>query len=314
MKLRGIELDIDYLDELETFDVWGKHRVREDKFQACSPFRYEKHPSFAVNLENGLWIDSGAESEELRKGNFVSLLSFLREEPASDTIDYLLEKYSPLNVDVDTLTLDLNLTMGEEEKKIFRKEELEYLFSTSEYLTGRGVSEDVQRVFQTGYDSKDKAVAFCWHDKLGNIVNVKYRSVKDKMFWYGEGQQIKHHVYGLHIVKRAGHEKAYIVESEIDALYLWSHGFPAIALGRAGMSEKQRDLILGSGIKTLIIATDNDKAGWRCGLQIIKEIHGLLECRTIDMPRNKKDMNDLEPNELRNVCKNHRAIKFKILT
>lgn len=313
MKLRGIDLEIDYLEELQEFDIWDRQRVRENKFQACSPFRGEKHPSFAVNIENGLWIDSGASNEEWRKGNFVTLLSWLRQETAEETIEYLVEKYAPFNVDVDTLELDLDLSLTNTPPKIFERKEVAYLFKTADYLKGRGVSEKVQEVLQTGRDDKHKAVAFTWHDKDGNIVNIKFRSEKEKYFWYADGQPIKYHVYGLFLIRKLKKEIAYIVESEIDALYLWSNGFPAIALGRAGMSEMQKELILSSGIKTLVIATDNDKAGRRAGLEIIRELNGYMEIHTINFPDNVKDVNDMKPDVLKPLCKNHRPIHFKVV-
>jgi hypothetical protein len=313
MRLRGIDLEIDYLEELEEYEIWDRQRVRENKFQACSPFRGEKHPSFAVNLDNGLWIDSGASNEEWRKGNFVTLLSWLRQETAEETIDYLVEKYAPFNVDVDALELDLNLALEEEPPKTFGWDEVKHLLKPSDYLKGRGVNEKVQSAMQTGRDDKHKAVAFTWHDKDGNIVNIKFRSEKEKYFWYADGQPIKFHVYGLFLVRKLKKDTVFIVESEIDALYLWSMGFPAIALGRAGMSPMQKELILSSGIKTLVICTDNDKAGRRAGLEIIAELTGYMDIHTINFPDNVKDVNDMKPEVLKPICKKHRPIHFKII-
>ena len=313
MIIRNIELDIDYLDELEMFDVWSNHRVRENKFQACSPFRTEKHPSFACNLENGLWIDSGASNEEWRKGNFLKLLSWLREETWEETEDYLLDKYSPLNVDVETLTLNLNLVLEEEPPIIFSHTDLKNIFQITKYLRGRGVTDRIQQLMNVGYDKKSEAVVLPWHDKDGNIVNMKYRSTKEKYFWYAKGQPIKNHLYGLYLVKILKKEKVYIVESEIDALYLWSLGFPAIALGRAGISQIQRELILNSCITTLVIATDNDRAGSRAGLEIIRELNGYIDIQCINFPNNVKDVNDMDEDTCTRVCKNHRPIRFRIL-
>lgn len=315
MKLRGIDLDIDYLEELEEYEIWERQRVRENKFQACSPFRNETHPSFAVNLETGLWIDSGASNVDdgFYKGNFVSLLSWLREETSEETIDYLVEKYAPYNVDVETLVLDLDLTLEEKPPRVFEKGEYEHLIQSTDYLKGRGVVDKVQEKLQTGYDKKYNAVALPWHNKDGEVVNIKFRSLKNKYFWYADGQAIKHHLYGLFLVRRLGKDTVYIVESEIDALYLWSNGFAAVALGRAGLSDSQKSLLLNSGIKTLVICTDNDKAGRRAGLQIIAELGGLIDIRTIDFPDGVKDVNEIEPIEIKKLCKKHRPIHFKVL-
>ena len=78
MRIQGKELNIDVFGELEPYlEQFKDYRIRGDKLQSCSPFRYEKHPSFAVNLENGLWIDSGSPTEDNYKGNLVSLLAVL---------------------------------------------------------------------------------------------------------------------------------------------------------------------------------------------------------------------------------------------
>jgi DNA primase len=313
MKLRGVDLEIDYLEEIEEYDIWERHRVRENKFQACSPFRGEKHPSFAINLENGLWIDSGASDESWRKGNFLTLLAWLRQETWEETTDYLMEKYAPYNVDVDTLELDLNLSLEEKPAKVFTKDEIAHLLKPSDYLKGRGISERVQEILQTGQDDKHDAVSFAWHNIKGEVVNIKYRSTKEKYFWYAEGQPIKYHVFALWLVKKLKKDTAFIVESEVDALFLWSLGIPAIALGRAGMSEYQKELILSSGIKTLVIATDNDKAGRRAGLEIIRELNGLLSIHAIDFPDNVKDVNDMSPTLAKQICNKHRPINFKVV-
>ncbi|MDT0150053.1 toprim domain-containing protein [Priestia aryabhattai] len=313
MILRNVDLDIDFLEELEAFDVWNKQRLRENEFQACSPFRNEAHPSFSVNLETGLWVDFGSVYEDTKSGNFVKLLSYLREETATETIDYLLEKYAPFNVDVETLSLNMNLSLEEPEPVIFERDTLEHFFVESEYLKGRGVNPVAQQMLDAGHDAKHNAVVLPWHDKDGRIVNVKFRSIKQKYFWYMDGQQIKNHVYGLWLVRKLNKDTVFIVESEIDALYLWSLGYAAIALGRARISRKQRELILNSGIKTLIIATDNDRAGRSCGLELIRELGGYIDLRCIDFPNNVKDVNDMAKDVCKTVCNNHRRINFKVL-
>ncbi|PFW43814.1 toprim domain-containing protein [Priestia megaterium] len=313
MILRNVDLDVDFLEELEAFDIWDKQRLRENEFQACSPFRNESHPSFSVNIETGLWVDFGSVYEETKSGNFVQLLAFLREETTTESIDYLLEKYAPFNVDVETLQLNMNLSLEEPEPKVFDREELKHLFGESEYLKGRGVHPLAQEMLDAGHDKKHNAVVLPWHDKDGNIINVKFRSIKQKYFWYLEGQQIKNHVYGLWLIRKLRKDTAYIVESEIDALFLWSLGFAAIALGRARISKKQRELILDSGITKLIIATDNDRAGRSCGLELIKELNGYIELRCIDFPNGVKDVNDMDKDVCKKVCENHRPINFKVL-
>jgi DNA primase len=309
--VRGYELDVDFLEELEQFDIWENKKVRGIKFIACSPFRRERRPSFAVNLENGTWIDSGAYDEEWKKGNFVKLLSWLREETYEDTAEYLIQKYKPNLTDVTKLKLDLKITMDKPEKIILPKDILKPYMYRSPYLAKRGISEKVQRAFKIGYDKEKKAIVIPIFDKDGNIVNLKFRSIVHKYFWFNPiGDGIKNHVYGLHFIRRMNLNKAFIVEAEIDCMYLWTHGIPAIALGGANMSEEQRKLILNSPIKTLIIATDNDKAGRHIASDIIKRLGGYLNLRKIDLPNGVKDVNELDSVTLISVCESHSPIHF----
>ena len=110
MRVRGYEVPVNIQLELEPYlDHFRDYRIRGDKLQACSPFRYEKHPSFAVNLENGTWIDSGSPTDLYHKGNFISLLAYLRQEQYQDTEDYLLEAYNIQLAEIDKLKLSMRV-------------------------------------------------------------------------------------------------------------------------------------------------------------------------------------------------------------
>lgn len=301
MKIRNIEIELDFYEELEVYlPNWGEHRIRDNKLQACSPFRHERRPSFAVNLDNGSWIDSGGTDDLHKKGHFTQLLAYLREETWHDTEDYLLQKYSThLAEDVSTLKLDFQLAVECAPEKVFKKSELvEYCWRVS-YLSQRGISEKIQKAFSIGYDTVNKAVMIPWHDVAGNIVNLKFRSIHTKRFWYHpEGQRVKNHIFGLYFVHKHKFETVVAVESETDALYCWSLGIPAIAFGKARMSDKQKELVLRSPIKTLILGTDNDGAGQLFREQLTRELLPYLELQDLPIPEKYKDLNDMEAVEL----------------
>lgn len=299
MILRDTEVDVDVAEELEPYmDSFNRGRVRGEKLQSCSPFRNEGTPSFAVNLDNGTWIDSGADDDNWMKGNFVKLLSFLMGVTIGEAEQYLWEKYKTIYDDVDNWVLEVNLPV-EEESRLIAKEELQpYLFRNS-YLTKRGISEKIQRAFKIGYDKVGKAVVIVWHDRKGNMVNFKYRSIKDKRFWYlSDGQPIKQHIYGLHFIHKMDIKTVFVVESETDALYLWTHGVPAIALGSAHLSKQQEKLILNSPITDLVLAFDNDNAGHRCRTDVKKRLMGKVELWNMPIPDGCKDINDIHESKI----------------
>lgn len=309
MKVREYELDVNIQEELNNFE-WENEQVRGDKFQACSPFRNEKRPSFAVNLETGTWKDSGAVDMKLLKGNLISLIALLRGESYEQVEDYLIEKYATILANTDNLCLDINLCV--EKPKYIDIKNLKHLyFERTDYLTNRGISLEVQKMFGTGYSPDTKSIALLWTDLQGRIVNIKYRRIDNKSFYYESGgQPIKNFVYGLYQCKIKGAKRVFICESETDALYLWSNGCLAIAVGGASLSDKQKQLILKAGIDELVIATDNDAVGHRFRQFLKDEFAGLLRVYDVEFPANKKDINELDYQQIAYVISTIRPISF----
>lgn len=299
--IRGRSVEVDVARELMKYE-WRKVRWAGEKFLACSPFRDERRPSFAVRLDTGVWIDSGSTDEEWRKGSFVKLLAWLRNETWAETEDYLLSEYASFDLgDVDSLRLDFSgLRLEEPAPEPLDPAILDQYRFRHPYLSERrGIEEKYQRGFRVGYDRASRAVTFPWFDRHGRLVNVKFRSVVDKRFWYlPSGQPIKNHLYGLHHVHRKGERRVFLVESEIDAITLWQAGFPAIALGGASMSPAQKGLILQSPIEELVLATDNDAAGRRIADSVANQLNGYLSLWRMEIPEDKKDVNDLTREEL----------------
>lgn len=314
MKVREYELDVNIQEELNNFE-WENEQVRGDKFQACSPFRNEKRPSFAVNLETGTWKDSGAIDMKLLKGNLISLIAILRGETYEQVEDYLIEKYATVLADTDSLCLNINLNNEKAKPKYIDIKNLKHLYvEKTDYLTNRGISLEVQKMFGTGYSPDTKSIALLWTDLQGRIINIKYRRIDSKSFYYESGgQPIKNFVYGLYQCKVRQAKRVFICESETDALYLWSNGCPAIAVGGASLSDKQKLLILKAGIEELVIATDNDAVGHRFRQFLKEEFAGLLRVYDVEFPANKKDINDLDCQQVAYVISTTRPISFSFL-
>lgn len=301
MQIREHDLDVDILEELENFD-WAGGVVKGNKFLACSPFRTERHPSFACNLEDGLWIDSGNSDEYYHKGNFLKLMAVLRNEDIDFAEDYLIEKYATILADTESLELPLSLNLcGEQDKPlIIAKSSIQHLYQhTTDYLTNRGISIEVQELFGTGFNPENKTVAMLWTDRFGNIINIKYRRTDQKAFFYAKGgQPIRNHVYGMYqcIAKKA--KRVFLCESEIDALTLWTYGYTAIAVGGSSLSEKQKQIILSAGIEELVIATDNDTVGNRFRESLKQDFGGNLRILMFVFPEQAKDVNSLTREQL----------------
>lgn len=307
-------LNVDFYSELEPYlDQFPQHVLRDNKIQSCSPFRIDRNPSFAVNLENGTWIDSGA-TGEYHKGHFLSLLSFLREESVEDTSEYLLRMYSPLLKEESDLHLDMTdfgQSSKQETLKIFSADELKQFAFRHPYLGKRGISEEVQQQFRVGYDSDKRAVAMCWCNADGDVVNIKFRSVDTKHFWYANGQRIKNHLYGYHNFIKNSAAIVTITESEIDCMRLWTLGIPAVALGTAHISQQQVELLFKLNVEELVIATDNDAAGRECARTLEEIFAGTFRVTYFDFDNTiSKDISDLSSDEITLRYENRKCLEF----
>lgn len=304
VNIDGLFIEVDGVAELKAFE-WKNAEWKDDRLIACSPFREDNKPSFYVYLTDtdtaygGAWGDSGG-TGIYKRGSFLSLLSFLREETIEETKEYLLEKYAgEWSGHVENLAIDLNIRLLKNDKKRepLNKSMLKSFYHPCEYLERRGIHSKVKAYMQVGYYPEKKAIAIPWFYN-GELVNIKYRSIEGKMFWYQEGGwPIRELVYGLDVINRRGLRDVVVCEAEIDALYCMSNGQAAIALGGSKLSDEKIDLIMRSPIECLRIATDNDEAGEELRDAIWKALGSRIKLYDVRFPKKYKDLNDIRNGE-----------------
>lgn len=265
-------LDIDLIDELQAYHWERSNDFKNDKLTACSPFRYDKSPSFFVNLTDigsleiaGTWKDSGGGTS----GNFVELLAHLQETDYDSALEYLVDKYAPVAYE--------EATKLHPWKDIKEFEPLLYpqtFFSA--YLENRGISQETQSRLHVGSDLGDHTVSFPWCNPHALVMSVKHRKTTSKVFSYEEGgYRINQCLFGIDQVYTSKATTLWICEAEIDALTVWENGYASVALGGSSISDRQAEMILQSGVKRIVIASDNDKAGKDLAKKIKKKLYSL---------------------------------------
>jgi hypothetical protein len=293
--IKNRRIDIDLEEELNAFD-WLKGRWFDDKFVACSPFRYDNSPSFFVNLENlhdkeiaGTWLDSGAlQGSEYKSGNFLTLLSFLREETEEETFEYLMEKY-----DFKPYKSKLSLKLGLKVKKGFKPLEIPSGEIDNTYLPSRGISSEVCKAVNVIHSKETNAVAFLWKNPLGEIQAIKYRNTHDKIFFYEEGgRRLNELLYNLDYVTANKCKTIAITEAEIDALSWLQLGRGAVAVGGSSFSDAQLSLLIRTGAENLILSLDNDEVGKALAKKIYEKTNKYFTIYMVEYPEGCKDMND----------------------
>jgi 5S rRNA maturation endonuclease (ribonuclease M5) len=294
INVKGRMIDVDIRAELERFS-WQRARWTNDKLIAASPFRYDRTPSFFVNLDGeyaGTWGDSGAYDLEWRSGNFVKLLAFLRNETEDETAEYLLETYAATYGfgGFENLTLRIPRLTIERKREALDGGILTGFDEDYTYLKRRGISESVQRQLGVRYDAERQAVVIPWFTPDGRLANIKYRLTRGKAFWYEKGGlPIRDLVYGLDLRSNV----AVLTEAEIDAMSWRQIGVMGLATGGVSFTLAKRDLILRSAIERLYIATDSDKAGRKLRDEVIRALRGKIELLNVEFERGFKDSNEV---------------------
>ena len=157
------------------------------------------------------------------------------------------------------------------------------------YMWKRGLSKDVVDRFGIGYDKDHNAITFPVWDEKDNLVMITSRNVSNKYF-HIEANKDKP-VYLLNFINRDKIDKVYVCESQINALTLYSWGYPAIALFGTG-SQYQYDILNKSGIRNYVLCFDGDSAGDKGRDRFIRNIRKDVFVSYKKIPTGK-DVNDL---------------------
>lgn len=287
-----------FLAAIDAHDWRNVQPNTRGRLNASSPFgnRVDKTPSFSVIIDPdssdfGCWRDSGANDPEWARGGPVKLYAFLRnityEEAREELISGDVTEDGPPK-------LRIKLVPPGPPPKPQPIDVSAYKSVAVPYLTGRGIDPEVQRMFDCGYDSGKSAVVMPWHDPDGTIINAKWRATWSKVFFYAKGgAPVRNMIYGIHLVYARKIARVVIVESETDALYLWSCGIPAIAVGGSTFTDNQAEMLRMSPVTALVIGTDNDAAGEKLREEVADKIRGYCELYDARWPDGAKDANDV---------------------
>lgn len=294
IKVRKQYIDVDIETELRKYE-WIRPRWTGTKLQAASPFRYDRKPSFFVNLDGeyaGTWADSGAYDDEWSSGNFVKLLAFLRQETYEETEAYLLNEYG---LPPPGETLKIRLPSMKLTESIKLPDESIVTPAFSRYLEKRGIGAETQRIYGVGYGRYKRFTALPWRLPDGRLANVMYRATRGKVFFYERGGLPRRNlIYGIDVIHRTNATVAAMCEAPIDALswYEATDGsVVGIATGGVTISKEQADIIKRSPIEEIIVAGDNDKAGRKFNAEVVRRLRGHVRLKSIDYGK-YKDANE----------------------
>lgn len=135
-----------------------------------------------------------------------------------------------------------------------------------QYLQSRGISLQVAKRNRVGYLDHWRvghAVVMPSFDDQGELVEVKFRSIKGKEFDKTNRTPGEHWLYGRDVIPEAVSigKPVVVTESQLDALTVQSFGFPAVSFDSAAHKLNAVDLTALKTLPLVALALDNDEAG-----------------------------------------------------
>ncbi|MDP6396232.1 MAG: AAA family ATPase [Candidatus Marinimicrobia bacterium] len=227
------------------------------------PFHEDSNPSFAVNLDSGLWKCFAGCGE----GNAYQFAEKMGIDPTpymnGDQGKYQkktgIESNKKRNGDIGEYGgIQSGSELSSEDKKKALKFNKHLIDNFSEHSIETWNLEAVKKSF-TGYDPETETLTFLHTNSKGKGVNIKWHKNKD-----GNPRSVAGHgscrLYPLHLLNDYSKDSLIYCEGEKDCLTLLSHGFNAVT-GTTGAVSIPRDLSQLEGFNEITIVYDNDKAG-----------------------------------------------------
>lgn len=222
----------------------------------------------------------------------------------------------------DTITETLNRILGpksvpeiqvrdnyvvQEPKDMFNLLEVDI---GKKYLNDRGLDDDTIRAWNLKWDAKSGRVTIPIHNRAGDLIGYKARSIDGKEPKYlvlGDRKE-KHYgfipynsstiLFGLNRVPL--HTRSLVVcEGELDAIACWQAGIQnVVGLPTAGMSDYQA-AIIREGFDTVTLFLDSDAAGQKGLNSACRLLAGACVLRLVD--EHEEDPMGMEREEIRRL-------------
>lgn len=254
----------------------------------------EKHPSCYIN-DDGIWHCFACGS----RGGIDSFVAHCFEIDLKDARKWLYDRFEFNDSDKE-IDLQPIVVNKKNEVKTLDESILDTYQSFHPYMTKRKLSQEICEKFSVKYDSKSESLVFPVWDERGKLVLLTRRSVKNKTFMIDAN--VEKPVYLLNFIEKEGIKDVIVCESQINALYCWTLGYPAIALFGTG-SEHQYQVLNNCGIRHYTLAFDGDDAGNKGRDRFLHKIRNDVFVDYVNLPKGM-DLNDLDKNEVK-ILLNH---------
>lgn len=305
------------LDELQSqlhingINLLTKTRQLPNDIMITCPYHkegQERKPSAGIRRDDGYFhCFTCGETHSLPE---VVSYCFGKQDMGVFGWNWLLKNFLTISVE-DRKHIKLNITREKQVAKInyVSEDELEKYRYYHEYMWKRKLTPEIIELFDIGYDMNTECLTFPNKDKYGNTLFIARRSVNVKYFNYPSS--VEKPLYGFYeyILTKNNHyllsqdydfNKVLVCESMLDALTAWVYGKCAVALNGLG-TESQIKQIEMLPCRNIILATDNDRAGYRAREWLKRKIKNKIVTQYI-FPDRIKDINDMTVEQFNNLA------------
>lgn len=265
-----VEALVENIDAVEYISQFLEEEktVRDEVWFHC-PFHVDETASFSVNKNSGLWFCLSCK----RGGNVYNFAKeYLKLEP-SEVISELC-KYANIE-EKDILAPPDTIKFLRSIKRSFHKKEnnfnrkilnkdcmLIYEKSPIKEWLAEGISQEILDKYDVRYDMLDNAICFPIYDNLGNIINIKKRTLdpdykqKNKPKYINMCKIYKlDYLFGFfqNSPEYDKYEDIIVFEGEKSVMKMESFGiFNAVSLSTSSITKEQANTLIKTGKKIVL--------------------------------------------------------------
>lgn len=242
------------------------------------------------------------------QGSFVKFTAECLDSGEEYAKKWLIDNFGELAfekiITAEPISLGKALNPKKTYTKYIDKSLLEGYQSYCPYLAKRKISRETAENLKIKYDPKYRQIVFPCFDEKGNILMLPKRSIDTKTFYLDK--DVEKPVYCLNLINKNNVKKAVITEGPFDCATGWEYGMPTIATFGTP-SDEQIAKINKSCLNVLYTMFDNDEAGRSFTEKLKRKISKRILLIEVQIPANKKDINDLSFDEFREALKRCQA-------
>lgn len=280
----------------------------EHDLQVLCPFHHNTgSPAFTISRNTGLWCCHNPACAE--RGNLESLVLKRQGGTYQDAKRMVNRLYT--KVDYVKIIEDV----GAPELIEFDNELIERLARDfpgspgNEYMNGRGFTDETLSFFNVGFSSLRQAVTVPMYADDGMPLGFVGRQIVGKRFENSYGLPKSKSLWNIQNAKRNS-GSIIVVESSFDAMKIHQAGYPNVVAALGGSLSQHHVKQLERYAETVIVMTDNDKAGRALGEKIQERVRRRIQWACIGeelYPRGVKDATDMTEAEIRQVLLNTKS-------